>query len=374
MLSPNPNTYTVEHLQPLSGTIELGSPADGGKKRQKPLSIRSARDLRRREFEPIRYIVPGYIAEGCTLLAGRPKLGKSWLVLEIGLATASGGTCLGGLACEQGDVLYLALEDNERRLQRRIDKVLGPMQEWPERFHYATEWPRANDGGFDAIEDWILSASNPRLVIVDVLAMFRPASGGRDNQYEADYHAIKGLQTLASKYGLAIVIVHHTRKSGSDVDPFEKVSGTLGLSGAADTTMVLDRDGNGATLYGRGRDIEEVESAVEFNKDTCRWHMLGQATEVRRTDERSAILEVLHEADDGMGPREIAVATGADRNNVDQLLYKMMKEGEIRKAKRGRYIHPDRLDLIEPEPSTPGKNGKKIRNQEAADPEDASDG
>ncbi len=102
--------------------------------------------------------------------------------------------------------------------------------------------------------------------------------------------------------------------------------------------------------------------------------MLGQATQVRRTDERSAILEVLHEADDAMGPREIAVATGADRNNVDQLLYKMMKEGEIRKAKRGRYIHPDRLDLIEPEPSTPGKNGKKIRSQEAADPEDASGG
>ena len=373
MLNANPNTYTVEHLPPLSGTIDLGPAASGGKKQGRALTIRSARDLRRREFQPIRYIVPGYIAEGCTLLAGRPKLGKSWLVLEMGLATATGGTCLGGIACEQGDVLYLALEDNERRLQRRIEKVLGPMQEWPERFHYATEWPRANDGGLEAIEDWILSAESPRLVIVDVLMMFRPASGGRDNQYEADYHAVKGLQSLASKYGLAIVIVHHTRKSGSDVDPFEKVSGTLGLSGAADTTIVLDRDGNGATLYGRGRDIEEIESAVEFSKETCRWHVLGQVTEVRRTDERSAILEVLHEADEAMGPRAIAVATGAARNNVDQLLYKMMKDGEIRKAKRGRYIHPDRLDLIEPDPFTPGKNDKKIRSDEAADSEDASD-
>lgn len=279
---------------------------------------------------------------------------------------------MGGISCEQGDVLYLALEDNERRLQRRIGKVLGPMQEWPERFHYATEWPRANDGGLDAIEEWILSMENPRLVIVDVLMMFRPASGARDNQYEADYHAVKGLQALASKYGLAIIIVHHTRKSGSDVDPFEKVSGTLGLSGAADTTIVLDRDGNGATLYGRGRDIEEIESAVEFNKEACCWHVLGQAAQVRRTDERAAILEVLHEADEAMGPREIAVATGADRNNVDQLLYKMMKEGEVRKAKRGRYTHPDRLDLIEPEPSTPDKNGKKIRKRETKEEEDLS--
>ena len=178
----------------------------------------------------------------------------------------------------------------------------------------------------------------------------------------------------ASKYGLAIVIVHHTRKSGSDVDSFEKVSGTLGLSGAADTTMVLDRDRNGATLYGRGRDIEEIESAVEFNNETCRWQVLGQATQVRRTDERSAILQALYEADEAMGPREIAVATGAERNNVDQLLYKRVKGVEVHKAKRGRYIHPDRLDLIDPEPTTLGKNGKKIRHQEGGDPEDPTGG
>ena len=73
----------------------------------------------------MRYIVPGFIAEGCTLLAGRPKLGKSWLMLDVGLAVAAGRYCLGDARCEQGDVLYLALEDNERRLQRRIDKLLG---------------------------------------------------------------------------------------------------------------------------------------------------------------------------------------------------------------------------------------------------------
>ncbi len=329
-----------------------------GKGDSKRPDIRSARELRRREFEPIRYVVPGYIAEGCTLLAGRPKLGKSWLVLEMGLAVAMGEACLGGIACEQGDVLYLALEDNERRLQKRIDKVLGPLHEWPESLHYETEWPRANEGGIEAIRDWITSAQNPRLVIVDVLAMFRPASGARDNQYEADYHAIKGLQALASKFGVAIIVVHHTRKGGSDVDPFEKVSGTLGLSGAADTTIVLDRDSNGATIYGRGRDIEEIESAVEFNKGDCRWFVMGQASEVRRTDERSAILAVLREADEPMGPREISIATGADRNNIDQLLYKMAKAGEALKAKRGRYIHPSRTDLMEAHASTPDKNDK----------------
>ncbi|MPR11510.1 AAA family ATPase [Microvirga tunisiensis] len=334
-------------------------PIKPGKKGGQKPTIRSARELRRREFEPIRYVVPGYIAEGCTLLAGRPKLGKSWLVLEMGLAVAMGEACLGGIECTQGDVLYLALEDNERRLQSRIDKVLGPLHEWPESFHYETEWPRANEGGLDAIRDWITSAQNPRLVIVDVLAMFRPTSGNRDNMYETDYSAIKGLQALASKFGIAIIVVHHTRKGGSDVDPFEKVSGTLGLTGAADTTIVLDRDGNGATIYGRGRDIEEIESAVEFNKGDCRWFVLGAVAEVRRTDERSAILEALKEADEPMGPREIAIATETDRNNIDQLLYKMAKAGEVLKAKRGWYIHPSRTDLIEAQTSTPIRTIRK---------------
>jgi hypothetical protein len=264
----------------------------------------------------------------------------------MGLAVAMGDACLGGIVCEQGDVLYLALEDNERRLQSRIDKVLGPLNDWPEGFHFATECPRSNEGGLDAIRNWITTAKNPRLIIVDVLAMFKPTSGNKDNMYEADYNAIKGLQALASEFQVAIIVVHHTRKGGSDVDPFEKVSGTLGLSGAADTTIVLDRDSNGATLYGRGRDVEEIESAVEFNKGDCRWFVMGQASEVRRTDERSVILNTLVTADEPMSPVDLADALGQPRNNIKQMLFKMTKAGEVLKLSgRGHYIHPERVDL-----------------------------
>ena len=253
----DPNSYTIEHLKP-------DAKRDKVDYRKTMQLIQSAKTLLRKEFAPICYIVPGYLAEGCTLLAGRPKLGKSWLMLEIGLAVARGGSCLGDIACEQGDGLFLALEDNERRLQRRIDKILGPLTDWPEAFYYAIEWPRANEGGLEAIRGWIREADKPRLVVVDVLMMFRPRGGNRDNQYEADYNAIKSLQLIASEFNIAIVVVHHVRKSGSDVDPFEKVSATLGLSGGADTTMILDRDGAGTTLYGRGRDIEEVDVAVSL--------------------------------------------------------------------------------------------------------------
>lgn len=310
----------------------------------KPFVI-SAADLRSKKFPPLRFIVDGFIAEGCTLLAGKPKLGKSWLMLDIALATARGQYCLGNAKCDQGAVLYLALEDNERRLQKRIDKLLGASPEWPPGCLFATEWPRANEGGIQAIREWIERTENPRLIVVDVLAMFRPTTGGREARYETDYGAIKGLQALASEFHVAIVIVHHTRKGGSEADPFEKVSGTLGLSGAADTTIVLDRDGHGSTLYTRGRDIEEIEKAVTFNRETCRWTIIGDASEVRRTDERSAILGLLKDADEPMSPGDVANALGLRPNNVKQLLFKMAKAGDVTKLGRGKYIHPDRKDL-----------------------------
>lgn len=334
----------------------------------------SARDLCELEFDPIKYVVPGYIAEGLTLFAGKPKLGKSWFCMEIGLAVAEGGVCLGDVRCEQGDVLYLALEDNRRRLQSRIRKlwqleamVHAPV---PDRLHLATEWPRANEGGVAAIREWIDAHPDARLVIVDVLAMFKATAKGKDQTlYEADYLAIKELQSLAMETGVAIVVVHHTRKSGAEADPFEKVSGTLGLSGAADTTIILDRDQNGCTLYGRGRDIEEIETAVQFEKLTCRWRALGKASEVRRTDEREEILSVLIEATEPMNPRDLSIASGMPRNNTDQLLFKMAKAGEVLKAGRGLYVHPERSDLIPASPSTPDKNDKKIRYEDKDDSE-----
>jgi hypothetical protein len=137
------------------------------------LEIRTAADLRNKVFEPIKWIVRGYITEGASILAGRPKLGKSWLMLAVGLAVSHGGKCLGDIQCDEGDVLYLALEDNERRLQSRITKLIGYGKEWPARFHYVTEWPRAHAGGLDRIRNWIDAVDRPRLIVVDVLAMFR---------------------------------------------------------------------------------------------------------------------------------------------------------------------------------------------------------
>ncbi len=96
---------------------------------RRKLGRQSAADLLRKELPPVRYVVPGYIAEGLTVLAGRPKLGKSWLALDLAVAVATGGAALGSIRVEQGDVLYLALEDNERRLQKRLMQLLPPFRD-----------------------------------------------------------------------------------------------------------------------------------------------------------------------------------------------------------------------------------------------------
>lgn len=332
-----------------------------GRGTEKPAYVSSFADLGTMTFPDIKWIVPMYLPEGCTILAGRPKLGKSWLALDIALAVARGAYCLGDIKCPQGEVLYLALEDNARRLQSRIRKVTsaGCDDKWPQAVDYATTWPRCDEGGLQAIREWLDSKENPRLVIVDVLAQFRSGRGGQESLYEADYRAVKGLQELAAEYSIAIVVVHHVRKGMGDADPFERVSGTMGLTGAADTTVILDRDSNGCTLYARGRDLEEYERAVTFDRTTCRWLAQGDASEVRRTDERSQILTALEDATEPLSPKDIEIATGMKGLNVRQLLYKMAKAGDVIKTKRGHYCH-----LLSPHALTTNNNDNKITNED----------
>lgn len=312
-------------------------------------------DLMAKEFEPIRWIVPGYVPEGFSVLAGRQKLGKTWLAIDIALAVASGGMAMGAIEVEGGDVLYLDLENGERRVQRRVDAIYPDPRSRPDlsRLEWVTDAPALDKGLIDALEDWRLSVLNPRLVVLDVLQRIKPVGSAARNSYENDYSAWAPLQQWAMRHGIAVVGLHHTKKGGAD-DPLEALSGSNGLSACADTTLVLDRDGNGITLYVRGRDVDEKESALDFADGI--WTMKGDAAKIRMTTERQAILDALLDADEPMSPGELATASRMSRNNVDQLLYKMAKANEVQKVGRGRYQHPDRAD--------PDKNDKKVRNDQ----------
>ena len=166
---------------------------DGAEELSEHFGTFSAFQLGKMVFPPIKYAVPGLIPEGCSILAGRPKLGKSWLALDIALAVARGNYCLGDFKCEQGDVLYLALEDNGRRLRSRVEKVSPPLalDSWPKALDFATEWERCDEGGLDKLRQWADLKPNPRLIIVDVLAQFRSGRGNSETFYESDYRAVR---------------------------------------------------------------------------------------------------------------------------------------------------------------------------------------
>ncbi|WP_246737853.1 MULTISPECIES: AAA family ATPase [Rhizobium] len=287
------------------------------------------------EFAPVDYVVEGYVAEGLTILAGRPKLGKSWMALGFCIAVATGGQTL-GVDCEEGDVLYLALEDNRRRLKDRLNVVLSPAQVRPNmaRLSLKTEAKKLGAGLIEEIEEWRSKAANPKLIVIDTLSMVRPPKKANQDSYAADYDAISPLQKYAGEHRLAVIVVHHVRKAEAE-DPLEAVSGTNGLTGAADTIMVLNRTTDGPKLYGRGRDIEEIEKALRFDKGT--WEVLGNAEDVKQSEQRRKIVDVLTDATRALTPDEVAKEAGMKVTNVNYLLRVLVKAGGVEKVGYGQY-------------------------------------
>jgi hypothetical protein len=295
----------------------------------------TAADLMASELPPVRWGVRGVLPEGVTLLAGKPKLGKSWLALGLCVAVAAGGVALGTRQVEQGDVLYLALEDNRRRLQKRLGKMLrGPA---PEGLEIATAWPKLDEGGVEALRAWLAEHPEARLVAVDTLAKIRPRTRGQ-NVYQEDYAALEELLPLAAEHEVAIVVVHHTRKMAA-ADPLDEISGSTGLTGGVDGVLVLKRDRGkaDAVLHVDGRDIEEpAEYALKWDAETAGWTIVGDAEEYRMSEERKEILGVLVEAGEFLGPGEVADVLGKPRNTIKQRLWHMAQDRQV-DNRNGKY-------------------------------------
>jgi RecA-family ATPase len=296
-------------------------------------------DLMAVSFPPLKAIVPGYLYGGFTILAGRQKLGKTWLGIDWALAVSTGGVAMGSIDCPPGDVLYIDLENGPRRIQARIRALFPDQQRLPDlsRLEWVTEAPPLDRGFIDRLEKWRTSVKDPRLAIIDVLQRIKPPGNKNQNAYESDYSTWAPLQAWATKHGVCVLGLHHTKKGGAD-DPLESLSGSNGLSACADTTIVLDQNQNGRTLYVRGRDVEENVIAVIFASGA--WSILGNAADVRRSDERSVIVAAIIDHSEPMSPLEVADATGQPRANVRQLLRKMARSEDIYKIGKLYWTHP----------------------------------
>ena len=297
----------------------------------------SAPELLAMAFPEPRYAVPGVLPEGTVLLAGRPKTGKSLLAMGLAVAVATGGRALGQLAVDQGDVLYIALEDGKRRLQRRLRDLLGETPA-PDQLSLYWEWPTSDHGGLALVDTWLGSHPEARLVVVDTLKRIRPTQRTNGNVYSEDYDALAPLNDLAQKHGVTVLVIHHTRKADAD-DVLDTISGSLGLSAAVDGVIVLKRSRGqaDAVLAISSRDDDDRELAVRWDDLTTGWVLLGDAAEYQRSGARQTILDTLREAPEPLWPRDIAEVLGQPSGTIRKLLWTMVRDGEVTSDARGRY-------------------------------------
>jgi AAA domain len=299
----------------------------------------SAADLMKMDLPEQRWAVDGVLVEGFTLLAGRPKLGKSWLALNLALAVATGGTALGSIPVEAGDVLFLALEDTRRRLKDRLAKLLLSQQfPAPERLTLAREWPRQDQGGLAAVEEWLVRHKQARLVVLDVWGKFKPPRRIKGEEYAEDYAHGSAVKALAEKHGVNVLALTHCTKMRA-TDPIEEISGSIGVSGCADSLLVLRRERGqcDASLTVTGRDVEEAELALQWDARFALWSVIGTASDYRVTKDQQEVIDLIKRLKTPLTPAEAATALGKTRNAAKLLLWKMGEKGILQPVS-GAYI------------------------------------
>ena len=272
-------------------------------------------------FPQPRWIVPAILPVGLASLAGRPKLGKSWLALQLAIAVAGGGRFL-DTPVERGPVLYLALEDSPRRLKSRLE-ALKAAAGVPLHFH--TDWLPLNGeaGGMEDLQR-LAARMQPRLIVIDTLA--RSFTSFVDwNDLARTTGALGGLQSLALDRDLCVLCVDHHRKVGAmAADVIDDILGSTGKSAVVDTAWGLYRKRGeaGATLRVVGRDLDERELALEFRPGDGCWRMLGDARDVAAKSAREVVLGALRrlgEADAGAVAREAEVVRSTAIKHLERL-------------------------------------------------------
>ena len=250
----------------------------------------NAEDLQNRTYEPTHFLVDELIPEGLHILAGAPKIGKSWLALWLCLCVSQGQP-LWNFAVTQSEVLYLSLEDSFQRIQTRLFDLT---EDAPPTLHFAIMADTLRHGLEQQIEQFLAEHPTTKLVVIDTLQRVRSA-GGDSNRYANDYQDVGLLKQLADQHHIAILLIHHLRKLHDD-DPMNMISGSTGLSGAADSAFVLQKNArstNAASLHCTGRDIPDRTLKLELDEDDHVWKLLADSKTCSSASKISA-LQLVH--------------------------------------------------------------------------------
>ena len=236
-------------------------------------------------------IVENLIYPGTYILAGAPKVGKSFFVAQLAYHIATGQK-LWDYEVKQSTVLYLALEDDHRRLQKRMCRMFGV--EGTANLHFAVTSRKLGEGLEDQLEEFIDKHPNTRIIIIDTLQKIR--QGGNDTySYANDYECVGNLKKFADQKEICLLIVHHTRKQQAS-DKFDMISGTTGILGCADGAFILQKEkrtDSTATLDIVGRDQCDQKLYLVRNQEKLFWDLDHAETELWKAPPDPIVLKIL---------------------------------------------------------------------------------
>ena len=372
---PSSNKLTNQSIADLPGKGNLqatnnaeNTAKSANKKNPDDLEIVSMMELYDTAYPPKLPIVDGLLYNGTYLFVGSPKIGKSFFMAQIGYHISK-GLPLWGFSVRQGTVLYLALEDDYARLQKRLSQMFG--MEGSENFYFATKSKSLNDGLEKQLVTFVTEHKDARLIIIDTLQKVREV-GGDKFSYASDYEIVTKLKAFSDKYGICFLVVHHTRKMESS-DSFDMISGTNGLLGAADGAFVMQKEkrtDNKAVLEVAGRDQQDQKLWLNFNRERCVWELTKTETELWKEPE-DPVLEKIKELVTETTPEWAGTATelvevlqvemqpNALSRKLNVSLERLILEYGIQyKTERGHDGRKIRLAFVGKQASRPSRKGK----------------
>ena len=225
-------------------------------------------------------IIEGLLHAGAYILAGAPKIGKSFLVAQIAYHVSTGRK-LWEYEVHQGTVLYLALEDDFQRIQSRMFRMYGV--EDTSDLHFATAAGKVGNGLDEQLANFTREHPDTKLIIIDTMQKIRE-TGGEAYSYASDYEIIGKLKAFADRYGICLLTVHHTRKQPAG-DAFEMISGTTGLLGCADGSLLMQkkkRTALEATIDVVGRDQQDQILYLKKDPETQIWELERMENELHK--------------------------------------------------------------------------------------------
>jgi hypothetical protein len=288
-----------------------------------------------KQFPLALWIVESLITLGLTILTGGSKIGKSWLALQLAIAVDQGGPFLGSLAARKHGIIYFALEDTEQRIQRRLAQYGVHMfnDAWLE-----TTWEHRPA----SLKPFLQENPRYKVVIIDTLQQFARITDIKD--YTETVNALSTLKRTADELGIAIIVIHHTRKGAKNGagDWMDGGLGSIGINATADCTITLarKRESSEGFLRATGRDIEEIHWALKWDRDLCSWSKTGDAPKEKAlSEEQREIYQILAEAaPEPVATSAIAEKTGKSEGNTINILRRLLAAGLVTKPERGLWV------------------------------------